>query len=138
MRETTAPEWRYIKNPEDLDKLIELSRQTPVIVFRYNADRNKDHILKRALDKEWEISEPVPSYLLDDSLAPDVPENVCGRLEVENTSPIILLVIEGEVIYEECEEITAKKIHLATKIVKRTFKWLESRKQKKPPGKPKA
>lgn len=138
MRETIAPEWRFIKSLDDLDKLIEVSVQSPVIVFRYNSDRKEDYKLKKSLDLEWEITEPIPTYLLDDCLVPDIPPSLCEQLDIEDSSPIILLVIEGEVIYEECDEITAKKIQLATKIVKRTFKWMELRKQKKAPGKPKA
>ncbi len=137
MSESITPEWRYLKNLDDLEKLIELSNRTPVIVFRYHPDRKKDHKLKKALENEWEIVEPLPAYLLDESLVQELSLNVCERLEVDNISPIILLIIEGEVIYEEFEKITARNIKLAIRIVKRTYKWMEMRK-KKAPGKPKA
>ncbi|MEQ9220436.1 MAG: DUF2847 family protein [Cyclobacteriaceae bacterium] len=138
MSEVLTPDWRYLKNLDDLDKLVEFSNQSAVILFRYNQDRKKDHKLKKALDSEWTIKAHIPIYLLDDSLVGDLSRQVCNQLEVEEISPIILLLIEGEVIYEECEEISAKKIQLAVKIVERTFKWMKTRKQKKAPGKPKA
>ncbi|MEQ8336801.1 MAG: DUF2847 family protein [Cyclobacteriaceae bacterium] len=138
MSEVLTPDWRYLKNLDDLDKLVEFSNQSAVILFRYNQDRKKDHKLKKALDSEWTIKAHIPVYLLDDSLVGDLSRQVCNQLEVEEISPIILLLIEGEVIYEECEEISAKKIQLAVKIVERTFKWMKTRKQKKAPGKPKA
>ena len=138
MSEVLTPEWKYLKNLDDLDKLLELSNQSPVILFRYNPDRKKDHNFKKALDSEWGIKEPIPTYLLDDSLVSEVSPEICTKLDVEDISPIVFLVIEGEVIYEECEEISAKKIQLAVRIVERTFKWLKTRKQKKAPGKPKA
>tara|TARA_Y100001972_G_C7663495_1_gene334952 strand:- start:2598 stop:3014 length:417 start_codon:yes stop_codon:yes gene_type:complete len=138
MSEVLTPEWRYLKNFDDLDKLVEFSNQSAVILFRYNQDRKKDHKLKKTLDSEWSIKEQIPAYILDDSLVGDLSGQVCNQLEVDDISPIILLLIEGEVIYEEYDEITAKKIQLAVKIVERTFKWMKTRKQKKAPGKPKA
>ncbi|XOV95112.1 MAG: monothiol bacilliredoxin BrxC family protein [Bacteroidota bacterium] len=139
MSEFTPPSWNDLRNQNDLEKLIASSSKQPVMLFRYNSAEEHEAAIKKSMEDEWELKEPLPSFILDDNLNHYFSTSVCERLRVVDTAPQVMLIVDGEVIYDECDDtISAKKIMLAMRIINRTFKWMETRQQKKAPGNPKA
>lgn len=121
--------WKPIHSLQDLDAVIEKSKQKPVLVFLHLPSSQTSQAKKSELEKGWDIpTEMVDVYIADDANASNVCEEIASQAGIELEYPQVVLFADGVTMYDEASElISAKKVKLALKIVNRTFKWMETR-----------
>lgn len=124
-----SPQFQPINSLEELNQVVESSRDKPVVIFKHRATSPESIEKKIELENTWNISrELVDLYIVDDLKDRDVSYQISSMAGIQHEFPQIVLFADGVTMYDESlDMISVKKIKLALKIVNRTFKWMETR-----------
>ena len=92
--------WITLQHPEQLDQLKELSKTKAQVIFKHSSRCSISSVIKNRLEKS-----PTPSnidfYFLDLIRYRDISNKVAEDFSVYHESPQILLIKNGECIYDE-------------------------------------
>lgn len=123
------PQFKSINNLEELNQIVDRSREKPVLVFKHRPSSPESIEKKIEMENTWNISsELVDLYIVDDLKDKEVSQEIAQLAGIPHEFPQIVLFADGVTMYDESREmISVKKIKLALKIVNRTFKWMETR-----------
>ncbi len=121
--------WKSIQTKEEFDRVVESSREKPVLIFKHRPSAPESINALNSLESDWSISpEDLDLYIIDVMKDKAIAELVTDAAGVINEYPQVLLFADGVTMYDESREmINVKKIKLALKIINRTFKWMETR-----------
>lgn len=124
-----SPQFKSIRNLDDLNRIVDQSRDKPVLVFKHRPSSPESIEKKIELENTWNIpSELVDLYIVDDIKDREVSQEIAELAGIQHEFPQVVLFADGVTMYDESHEmINVKKIKLALKIVNRTFKWMETR-----------
>jgi len=83
-----------------LDRVIEDSYIKDVVVFKHSTTCSISLMAKRRLEDEWDMNEKLTPYYLDLKTYRNLSQQIAERFSVEHESPQILLIRNGECIYD--------------------------------------
>jgi len=97
--------WNEIKTEEDLNTAVLESNAHPILIFKYStrcaiSDRVLS-IFQHEWDSNKENNEKVTPYLLDLIQYRNLSNEIARRFKVRHESPQVLVIKEGECIYNE-------------------------------------
>jgi len=97
--------WNNLRSEEDLNKAVEESKINPIVIFKYSS---RCSISDRVLDMfqyEWdsvdEENKKITPYFLDLIQYRSLSNEIARRFGVIHESPQVLLVKNGECVYNE-------------------------------------
>jgi len=122
-------QWKSIKDVDDFERIIEGSRNKPVLLFKHRPTSPESVQVKKDLEADWSISpEILDLFLVDVMQQKDVAAQATEAAGVSDEFPQVFLFADGVTMYDESHEmINVKKIKIALKIINRTFRWLDTR-----------
>jgi bacillithiol system protein YtxJ len=92
--------WNLLKSEEQLKELLEKSKQTAQVIFKYSSRCSISEVAKTRLERKAAPSD-VDFYFLDIITYRSLSNKIAKDLAVHHESPQILLLKNGECIYEE-------------------------------------
>ena len=128
------PIWKNINSVEEFERIVELSKEKPTMLFRYDSQLEDHKEAKSKLEKEWSTENTIETYLLDSSANRNLSREISKLLGLKHYDLQVILLADGTTMYDETNElISYKKIQIALRIIKRTFKWMYDRESNLPP-----
>lgn len=92
--------WTNLVQIEELDRLIALSKSTPVLIFKHSTRCSVSLMAKRALEAEWAFtSNQVIPYYLDLIAYRQISNQISEQFNVMHESPQAILIKNGKSIY---------------------------------------
>jgi bacillithiol system protein YtxJ len=95
-----AMKWNLLTTEVQLKELLERSNQVPQVIFKYSSRCSISEVAKSRLERKAAPS-AVEFYFLDIIAHRSLSNKVAKDLAVHHESPQILLIRNGECIYEE-------------------------------------
>jgi len=94
--------WSTLNRPEQIQEIIEESKQKPVIIFKHSTSCNISATAKGRLERQWNDAnlENVTPYYLDLLLYRPISQQVASTFGVEHESPQLLLIRDGKCQYD--------------------------------------
>jgi bacillithiol system protein YtxJ len=92
--------WKSIHQIEDIDDIIRMSSLRPQVIFKHSTRCNISSVARRRLE-HGKIPEHIDFHLLDLIAYRDISNKVAQTFDVWHESPQILLIVDGECIYDE-------------------------------------
>lgn len=92
--------WKVMHQLEDIDDIIRLSAIRPQVIFKHSTRCSISSVAKRRLEHSPAV-EGVDFYYLDLIAHRDLSNKVGQIFEVWHESPQVLLIADGECIYDE-------------------------------------
>ena len=92
--------WINLYRPEQVDELLRQSVSRPQIIFKHSKRCNISSIALRRLEQSQALAE-ADYYLLDVIGHRDISQQVAHILDTWHESPQILLIMDGECVYDE-------------------------------------
>ncbi|MEC4113945.1 bacillithiol system redox-active protein YtxJ [Myroides pelagicus] len=97
-------EWISLKDKQQLEELVALSQQKPVVIFK---NSNRCYISKFALKNfqaSFDNSKQVLCYMVDVVADRPISLAIADLFKVEHQSPQILLIAEGKSVFSTSHE----------------------------------
>ena len=92
--------WLTLENEQQLNEIIEWSATTPCVIFKHSTRCSISAMAKGRIDRE-EAPQDVRFYYLDLITYRDLSNKVAEVFHVRHESPQVLLIKNGECVYEE-------------------------------------
>ncbi len=92
--------WVLLDDNSKLLKAIEESFTKDVVIFKHSTTCSISLMAKRRLEEDWNDLENVIPYYLDLKSFRSISDEVAERFSVHHESPQILLIRQGECIYD--------------------------------------
>ena len=94
--------WINIKNTEQIAHIAEESKSITCLIFKHSTTCNMSAMAKFRLEEDWSFKEnELKPYFLDIFQYRDCSNEVTEYFQEYHQSPQVLIVKNGEVIYEE-------------------------------------
>ncbi|MEJ8758487.1 bacillithiol system redox-active protein YtxJ [Pontibacter sp. H259] len=93
--------WHPLHTTEQLEKILEESKHTPVVIFKHSTSCSISSTAKSRLERQWHGQglEKVKPYYLDLLAYRPVSNEIADVLDVRHESPQLLLVQDGMCTY---------------------------------------
>lgn len=92
--------WKPLHQLEDIDDIIRLSAIRPQVIFKHSTRCNISSVAKRRLENS-PATESIDFHYLDLIAFRDLSNKVGQVFDVWHESPQVLLIVNGECIYDE-------------------------------------
>lgn len=93
--------WKKLELESQLNDIKSLSKETPVVIFKHSTTCPISSMAKNRLESSWDINESTISpYYLDLLRYRNVSTRIAELFDVVHESPQVLLIKDGECIYE--------------------------------------
>jgi len=94
--------WHPLTSLEQLDEILEESKNTPVVIFKHSTACSISSTAKSRLERQWAGAglDHVKPYYLDLLRYRPVSNEVAELLQVQHESPRLLLVQDGVCTYD--------------------------------------
>lgn len=94
--------WRTLNRPEQIQDIIEESKQKPVIIFKHSTSCTISATAKGRMERQWDDSEleNVTPYYLDLLSFRPISNEIAATFGVEHESPQLLLIRDGKCQYD--------------------------------------
>ena len=97
--------WRILADLGQLNEIIELSHQKPVLIFKHSTRCSISRFALKNFENEYDFSEEkLQPYLLDLMEYRAISNEITNRLDVMHQSPQILLIKEGKCVYDDSHD----------------------------------
>jgi bacillithiol system protein YtxJ len=97
--------WRILTDLGQLNEIIELSNQQPVLIFKHSTRCSISRFALKNFENEYDFSEEeLQAYFLDLIEYRNISNEIANRFEVMHQSPQILLIKDGKCIYQESHD----------------------------------
>jgi bacillithiol system protein YtxJ len=97
--------WRMLTDLGQLNELIELSHQKPVLIFKHSTRCSISRFALKNFENEYDFSEEeLQPYFLDLLEHRNISNEIANRFEIMHQSPQILLIQEGKCVYDESHD----------------------------------
>lgn len=94
--------WLELSSEEQLDQIIKDSHQKPVALFKHSTRCGISVRAKFVLEEDWDITtDELDFYYLDLLQHRNISNKIAEITGVQHQSPQVLLIKDGEVVYEE-------------------------------------
>jgi bacillithiol system protein YtxJ len=104
--------WIPLESIDQVNQIVERSKEKPCAIFKHSTRCSISSMAKFRLEGDWDLSEnDVEAYFLDLIKHRDVSHYIAEELSVYHESPQIILIKDGEVIYDESHlDITVNEL----------------------------
>lgn len=104
--------WIDLTDEAQLAEISQTSAQTPCLIFKHSTRCSISQMAKNRLERQWELSEnALRPYYLDLLQYRHISNQVADVFRVHHESPQVLLIVNGECIYDESHQaISAAEI----------------------------
>ena len=92
--------WLSLTSKEQLDEIIVQSSQKPQLIFKHSTRCSVSFIAKTRLEKQGP-QDSIDSFYLDLIQFRELSNEIAERFHVHHQSPQVLLIKDGECVYEE-------------------------------------
>jgi bacillithiol system protein YtxJ len=94
-------EWNDLTEIKQLDNIVSESSETPVLIFKHSTRCGISRMALRGFEVEFDYpANEIKTYFLDLLHHRDVSDAVAGRFGVMHQSPQILLIKDGNCIFD--------------------------------------
>ena len=94
--------WLPLTSIEQLEKISILSNQKPQLIFKHSTRCSISMVVKSRLEKSA-APENIDFYYLDLLNYREISNQIASKFEVHHESPQVLLIVNGECIYDESQ-----------------------------------
>lgn len=92
--------WIPLSSNEELEQLILLSQQKPLVIFKHSTRCSISTVAKNRLEKS-SVPHDIPFYYLDLIAFRKVSNSIAEQFGIIHESPQILLIKNGKCVYDE-------------------------------------
>jgi len=92
--------WELLDDISKLDKAFERSFAKDIILFKHSTTCSISLMAKRRLEDDWDLEDVIIPYYLDLKSFRNISDAISERLSVHHESPQVLLIRNGECIYD--------------------------------------
>lgn len=105
--------WKQLSTIDQLDKIVERSKETPVLIFKHSTRCNISSMAKFRLEDDWDFPETqIEPYYLDLIAFRNISSEIANRFSVNHESPQVLLIRNGECTYDASHlDISVQELH---------------------------
>ena len=94
-------DWSHIVDITELNKIDELSKEKPVVIFKHSVTCGISSGAKYRLESEWDnLNHELHFYYLDLLAHREVSNAIAERYDVVHQSPQILIIKKGKSMYD--------------------------------------
>lgn len=94
-------EWRKVTDLGQLNEIIELSFEKPVLIFKHSTRCSISRFALKQFENEYDFSiDKLQPYFLDLLAYRSISNEIASRFDVFHQSPQILVIKEGNSIYD--------------------------------------
>lgn len=93
--------WIELTDIAQLDKIKEESRTEAVVIFKHSIRCSISSMAKSRLERSHNITNNLKFYYLDLIRYRDISNKIAADFQVHHESPQVLLIRNGECVYEE-------------------------------------
>ncbi|MFN0176830.1 MAG: bacillithiol system redox-active protein YtxJ [Saprospiraceae bacterium] len=116
-----ALNWLPFESLEDIERIIKRSHEVPCLIFKHSTRCHICSIAKFRLEDDWDFKPgEMEAYFLDVLINRPVSLQVAETFQVHHESPQVLLIVDGECIYDASQlDITFEELQeglIATRI----------------------
>lgn len=105
--------WIAITASKQLEEIIEASKLKPCIIYKHSSRCSMSEMMLYVLEDEWDFADnDIQSYYLDILQFRNLAAEVADKFQVYHQSPQLLLIKNGECIYDEDHrDISVEELH---------------------------
>jgi bacillithiol system protein YtxJ len=104
--------WNSLVDLGQLNDIIELSTDIPVIIFKHSTRCSISRMALRQFENEFDLENKVTPFFLDLLNHRDVSAEIARQFGVEHQSPQVLLISKGKSVYDASHsDISVEAIH---------------------------
>jgi bacillithiol system protein YtxJ len=94
--------WERLESRDTLDKLIDESKQNPVVIFKHSTSCSISAMALNRLERSWNNEEmsKVKAYYLDLISFRDLSNTIAEKFGIMHQSPQVLVIKNGECVYD--------------------------------------
>lgn len=113
--------WIPLTSEAEVDQIIERSTETPCVIFKHSTRCSISTAARMRLEAHWPFDETeLPAYFLDLIAFRPVSKYVAEVFQVHHESPQILLINQGECIYDTSHlDITVQELQEQVEAISR-------------------
>lgn len=105
-------QWNALVDLGQLNDVIELSNDKPVIIFKHSTRCSVSRMALRQFENEFDLENKVTPFFLDLLNHRDVSAEIARQFEVEHQSPQVLLISKGKSVYDASHsDIAVEALH---------------------------
>ncbi|MBI2730320.1 MAG: bacillithiol system redox-active protein YtxJ [Sphingobacteriales bacterium] len=93
--------WKELSDPNQLEILISDSSVKPQVIFKHSTRCNTSSVTKNRIERGFDSNNSLDFYLLDLIKHRNISHKVADIFKVYHESPQILLIKNGECVYDE-------------------------------------
>jgi bacillithiol system protein YtxJ len=91
--------WLELNNEDQLDGIIEDSKNTPVLIFKHSTSCSISSMAINRLERAWKDDVNLKPYYLDLIRYRNISNLISNKLGIEHQSPQAIVIKNGEAIY---------------------------------------
>jgi bacillithiol system protein YtxJ len=95
--------WIPLTDKHQLDELVKESQSKTVAIFKHSTRCSVSAMVKRSLERDWKADQ-LPIYYLDLIAYRSLSNEIANRFSVRHESPQLILIKNGEAIYDASHE----------------------------------
>lgn len=94
--------WNQLNNLEEIDKIKEESKSTPVLIFKHSTRCSISSMALDRLQRAWDEEEmqELKPYYLDLISYRNISNQIAEEFNVEHQSPQVIVIKNGEAVYD--------------------------------------
>lgn len=98
--EDSKIQWMQLTTMDQLDDIAQQSSDKPVVIFKHSTRCSISRMALRQFESEFDLHDKVTPYFLDLLSHRDISNEIARRFGVSHQSPQLLLIQNGNVIYD--------------------------------------
>ena len=99
--------WRPLTDLGQLNEIINLSTQKPVIIFKHSTRCSISRMVLKQFENEFDLDEKVVPYFLDLLEYRNISNEIASRFGVQHQSPQVIVIKDGRSVYNASHESIA-------------------------------
>jgi len=94
--------WFELRSEDQLDQIKEESKSMHVLIFKHSKRCAASRVTLDRLERNWNVEETshLKPYFLDLNSFRETSESIASQFEVEHESPQVLIIENGQSIYD--------------------------------------
>ncbi len=97
---TSKINWIALTDLGQLNEIMDCSHQQPVVIFKHSTRCSISRMALKQFENEFDLDGSVAPYFLDLLNHRDISNEIATRFEVYHQSPQLLLIKEGQSVYD--------------------------------------
>jgi bacillithiol system protein YtxJ len=93
--------WNSLTDTKQIDNIVDLSHHRPQVIFKHSTSCSISSISKSRFENSGDSLSSADVYYLDLLSYRTVSNNIAEKLGVHHESPQVIVIINGEVTYDE-------------------------------------